>query len=164
MSASSRLMSVVVVLIALTACQPSVAELSNADADAVRATIETYRTTALARDWDAWGKTLATDVVYSPPNVAPMQSREAAVAWVKGFPTLTSLTITVTEVVGRGDLAYSHGTYAYDVTMPDGSKASEQGEHLSIHRRQPDGTWPFTRVLWHSNQSPPAPAPAAAKK
>lgn len=164
MSRSSPLMSVVLVLVALTACQPSVAELSKADADAVRTTIEAYRTAALAGDWDAWGKALATDVVYSPPNLAPMLSREAAVAWAKGFPTITSLTITVAEVVGRGDLAYSHGTYAFDVTMPDGSKASEQGQHLSIHRRQPDGTWPYTRVLWHSNQSLPAPVPAAAKK
>lgn len=43
-------MSVVTVLTVLTAYQPPVAELSKADTDAVNATIETYRTTTLARD------------------------------------------------------------------------------------------------------------------
>lgn len=163
MSSPSRLISVVTILAVLTACQPPVAELSKADTDAVKATIEAYRTTALAGDWDTWGKTLATDVVYSPPNLVPIQGREAAVAWAKGFPKLTSFTSTVSEVVGRGDLAYSRGTYAYAVTMPDGSTASEQGETIAIHRRQPDGTWPYTRALWHSNQPLPAPAPAKKK-
>lgn len=162
MSSQSRLMSVLTVLATLTACQPPVAELSTADSDGVKATLEAYRTAALARDWDAWGKTLATDVVYSPPNLAPIQGRESAVAWAKGFPTLTSFTLTATEVVGRVDLAYSHGTYAYAVTMPDGSTASDQGQHLSIHRRQPDGSWQYTRAIWHSNQ--PVPPPTSANK
>ena len=55
----------------------------------VEAQIETYRQAILAADWDAWGNTLTEDVFLSPPNATPVAGREAAVAWVKAFPTIT---------------------------------------------------------------------------
>lgn len=147
-------------LASLAGCRPQATpELSSADAAAVRANIDAYASAALAGDWDAWGKTLADDVVYMPPNQAPLLGRDAAVSFGKSFPKITSLTITPEDVTGRADLAYARGKYSYAATLPDGSAVSESGSFLEIHRRQADGTWLHSQVMWHAD-SPPPPAPA----
>lgn len=146
-------------LASLAACRPAAPELPDADVAAIRANIDAYVRTALAGDWDAWGKTLATDVVYMPPNQPALLGREAVVAFGKSFPKLTRLSVTPEDVTGRGDLAYARGKYSYAATLPDGSTISESGSFLEIHRRQADGSWLYTQLIWHAD-SPPAPAPA----
>lgn len=74
----------------------------------------------------------------------------------------STFTATKDEVVGRGDLAYVRGTYAIDALLPDKTPVHENGTFLEIHRKQADGTRPYTRLIWHSTE--PAPASAAAKK
>lgn len=146
----------------VAACQRAT-EFSSADEAAIRATIDEYVRAALAADWPAWGKTLGNDVVYMPPNHAPLIGREAAVAFAKTFPKLTSFTVTVEDVSGRGDLAYARGKYSFAGTLPDGSNVSENGSFLEVHRRQPDGTWPYTHAIWHSDAPPLSSAPLPAR-
>jgi len=146
----------------LAACRPMESpELSAADLSAVNATRDAYRTNALAGTWDEWGKIFATNVVYMPPNMQPLMGRDAAVAFGKGFPKLTSLTLTADEVHGRGDLAIDRGRYAYSAMMPDGSTVSDSGSFVNVYRKQADGTWPYTHVIWHSNLPVPVPPPPA---
>ena len=133
------------------------AGLSTKDVAAVRANSDSYVRTALAEDWDAWGNTLSSDVVLMPPNQSPLVGRSAAVTWAKNFPKLTSLSSNIDEVSGRGDLAYSRGSYALAGTMSDGSSFSEKGSFLAIHHRSAAGTWPTSRLMWHAD-SPPATA------
>lgn len=129
--------------------------ISARDVAAIKAQIDRYVRTALAADFDAWGRTLATDVVVMPPNQPAVVGRTAAVAWANTFPRLTSLTVTADEVKGRGDLAYATGTYALSGTLTNGTTFSEKGSFLEIHRRAADGSWPYTHVMWHAN-APPA--------
>jgi ketosteroid isomerase-like protein len=137
----------------------SQADLSQADKDAVKAQIDQYRRASLAQDWDAWGNTLDPDVIVSPPNMQPLNGRAAAVAWGKAFPRITGFTVNVEEVSGHGDLAYDRGTYELKMTMPDGSPASDRGTFLEVHRRSPNGTWPYTRLMFHSTEPLPAASP-----
>lgn len=129
---------------------------------AVKAQIEKYRQAAIATDWDAWGNTLASDVFVSPPNMQPLTGRAAAIAWAKTLPKLTGFTANVEAVSGRGDLAYDHGTHELKMMMPDGSAATDHGTFLVSHRRQSDGTWPYTHLIFHSTA--PLPGAASAKK
>lgn len=153
-----RLPVTIALAVAVAACAPSApAPLSDADKAAIRANLDTYTKNALAADWDAWGKTLAPDVVYMPPNMAPLMGRDAAVTFGRGFPKLNSLTNEAVDIDGRGDIAYARGRFAYAVTMPDGSAASDSGSFIAIYRRQSDGAWLNSQLIWHSN----VPAPAA---
>jgi ketosteroid isomerase-like protein len=132
------------------------AEISAKDVAAIKAQIDRYVRTALAADFEAWGRTLATDVVVMPPNQSPVVGRTAAVAWGNTFPRLTSLTVNADEIKGRGDLAYATGTYALSGTLTNGTTFSEKGSFLEIHRRAADGSWPYTHVIWHADAPPPS--------
>jgi ketosteroid isomerase-like protein len=160
---ATRAVTAFTLLVFLGACAREMTELSQADQDAVKAHIEKYRQTVVANDWDAMGNTLAADVVLSPPNVAPLAGRDAAIAWGKTFPRITGFTVNVEEVSGGGNLAFARGTYALDMRLPDSSVATDRGAFIEIHRRQADGTWPYTRLMFHSTEPVPAVA-AAAKK
>lgn len=152
------------VLLAMTgACKRETPDMSQADKAAVQATIDKYVQTAVTANWDAWGQTLTSDVFYSPPNLAPMNGRDAAVAWAKTFPKIMSLTSSVDEIAGRGDVAFARGSYTLTVTLPDGSPMADRGAFLGIHRRQPDGTWPYSDLIYHSTEPLPAP-PARIKE
>jgi ketosteroid isomerase-like protein len=147
-----------------TSCQPAPpAEPAFTDADvtAIRAQIDRYVQAALAGDWNAWGLTLAEDVVVMPPNGAPITGRAAATAFIQGFGRLSSFTVNVDEVSGAGDLAYTRGTFAFSATLPDSTSLTDSGSFLEIHARG-DGSWPYTHLIWHSDLpvAPPPPAPS----
>jgi ketosteroid isomerase-like protein len=148
----------ILLCVALAACDSSSRALSDRDVTAVRESMDAYVRTALAGDWDAWGRLMLTDVVAMPPNHAPVIGRDAAVAFGKAFPKLTKFTVNADEIVGRGDVAYARGRYSLTMTSPDGRPVSEKGSFLEVHIRQSDGTWPYSRFIWHSD----APLPEAA--
>jgi uncharacterized protein (TIGR02246 family) len=146
-------------MLSSVACKAPPSELSEADVAAIRAQINTYVSTALAGDWEAWGRLLAPDYVQMSPGQPPVVGREAVLALARTWPRLTSFTVTIDEIAGQGDLAYARGTYQEAGTLPDGSAMSDRGKWLQIHRRQADGTWLYTRLLYHSDVPAPAPQP-----
>jgi len=143
-------------VVMLAACQGGQvsSKLSTQDIDAIRAVQDAYVKAALAADWDKWGETLTTDVVMLPPNQVSLEGREAAIAWGRQFPKLTSFTAPPTEIDGRGDIAYSVGRYSYEATTSDGSTLAEQGPFLNILRKDADGAWRYSRSLWNSSGGP----------
>ena len=147
-------------VLGLVACQAPSSDFTDQDASAIRAQIDTYVSAALAADWDRLGDTLSSDVIFFPPNQAPLVGHDAAMAWVREFPTLTNFTAVPDEVSGTGDLAYAHGTYVYTATLPDGSAITEQGRYVIIFRLQSDGSWRETHNIWHFNLPVPAPQPS----
>jgi ketosteroid isomerase-like protein len=153
--------SVLLCTIALAACSSASRGLTDREVTAVRESMDAYVRTTLASDWDNWGKLLLSDVVAMPPNHAPLIGREAVVAYVKTYPRITKFTITTDEITGRGDVAYARGRYSITTVTPDGKSSSEKGSFLEIHKRQSDGTWPYSRFIWHSDT--PLPEPAAGK-
>ena len=153
-----RVGSTLLYAIALSACSAP-AGLSDRDVTAVRESMDAYVRTALASDWDGWGKLMLADVVVMPPNHAPLIGRDAAVAFGKTYPKLTKFNVNVDEITGTGDTAYSRGRYSITFLLPDGKSASEKGSFLEVHKRQSDGSWPYARVIWHSDT--PLPEPAA---
>ena len=124
--------------------------LTSADERAIRDQMEKYRRAALAADWDAWGATLAENVVISPAGTAPQRGRAAAVAWGEGFPPLEKFTVDIEEIDGEGDFACVRGTYELEMTTPDGGRFGERGMFLDVHRRTADGSWPYTHAMFHS--------------
>jgi ketosteroid isomerase-like protein len=157
-----RILWLAVALLVLAVCRPPAeTELSDADVAAIRATMDEYIRAVLAADSEAWGKTLASDVVYMPPNQPPIVGRTGAVAFLEAFPKVNRLETTQVNVAGRLDLAYAQGKFSFSATLPDGSAIDDGGSFLQIHRRQADQTWLISHLIWNSD-APPAPVPEPA--
>ena len=134
---------------------------SAADSNAVRASAELWRTSALAHDFDGWARSMTPDVVLYPPNLKPITGRDAAIAYMKAYPPITKFDIMIDEIVGRGDAATDRGQFVLSAKLPDGTVVNDTGSFMSLFRRQADGTWGHNRVMWTSNLPVPPAAPAA---
>src|ERR1051325_6052518 len=152
---------------ALVGCQPAAppapAALSDKDVSDIKAVTDRWVNDFLTNKRDDLANILTADMILLPPNMGPQVGRDASMAYLKSYPTITKFTVTKDEVTGVGDLAYLRGTYSIDVTMPDKSTAHENGTAIEIHRKQADGSWPYSRLIWHSSEPLPTAAPAPKK-
>lgn len=150
-----------------SACaQAGPAELSEADAEAVREASRQY--TQLARDtaWARWGTMFTDDAVFLPPNSPAVEGAAAIEAWGRTFPPIKDLRIEPTEVVGRGDLAFARGRYSMVIMVPNQPEQPDSGKYIEIWRRQSDGSWKLFRDIFNSDvplPAPPPPAPATRR-
>jgi ketosteroid isomerase-like protein len=131
------------------------------DSLAVTASTEAWVNGALKRDFTLFATSVTPDVILYPANAKQVQGREAAVEFVKNYPVMSVFNVNVAELVGRGDVAFDHGTYTTTLTLPNGAVVNDTGSFASLFKKQPDGTWAHHRVMFHSNL-PPLPAPVAA--
>ncbi len=157
MSARSMLLAVLVLVVASTACEPPAQEeasgaLSDADAAAIRNTIDSFVQANLASDWAAVAALFTEDAVRMPQNEPMVVGRAAILASMEAEPvTFTQWSNAPLEIDGRGDLAYARGTYSLTVAgMPQ-----VVGKYVSILRQQPDGSWLFAAGIWNHDQPLP---------
>jgi len=136
----------------LLGCQGTVSELSDEDVAAIRAASATYVETALAQDWERWASVSEDDAIIMPPNQAPIETREARIAWTEGFPPMPSLTVTPAEIVGRGDLAYVRGTWSFTLEPEGASPIMDGGHYIEIWRKGANGVWRISRDIWNSDR------------
>jgi steroid delta-isomerase len=134
---------------------PDSAGLSERDRSAIRAVQEAYRQGWLANDSAAVMRTFTEDAVLVPHHgVAQVEGAAAVRAfwWPPGPPTtITAFTLTDMKVAGRADLAYVRGRSAVAWTQgePDRPESfRNEGNFLSILRREPDGGWRIALQMW----------------
>ncbi len=138
------------------------ATLSEEDSAAVRAVIETYRTSWLADNAEGVLKTFTQDAVLLPHHGGtPVVGRQALKDfwWSAGtIPVkLIKLDITVDEVGGDCHVAYARGHDAISWSVDEGGTRksyANSGTYLNVFRKMPDGTWRISHHMWDdpSNQ------------
>ncbi|MCK5489823.1 MAG: SgcJ/EcaC family oxidoreductase [Gemmatimonadetes bacterium] len=148
------------------ACQPGPASLSEADVAAIRALGDVYAQAVIAADADAVAESYAVDATEMPPNEPSVSGREAIrEKYVAGFSygiSSVEFTMTSQEIYGTGDLAYDRGTWTWSGVLPGMAEpVADTGKYLSIARRQGDGAWLYTDVIWNSDTPLPEAEPAA---
>ena len=130
--------------------------LSAADEAAVGALVEAYRTSWLKGDQAGVLATFADDAVLLPANgAAPIIGKEAIKAYwwpAGGAPTtITMLEITVDQLQGDCNIAYSHGqdNVAWVTTVDQKSTAAgHPGTYVNVYERQANGEWKIARHMW----------------
>jgi ketosteroid isomerase-like protein len=158
------------------ACQPAAkdeaaagsmaapAALSADDEAALRAMDAAWAQAATAGDGNALAAFYAADAVVMPPNEATVRGDAAKAYWVNFANTFTTQAELSTEVVdGRGDLAFTSGTWRMTLTpkAPAGAKPlpPQEGKYLGVAKKQADGSWKLAYDIW--NVSTPAAETAA---
>ena len=164
MLTASRMSLGLFAMYAVTACaaknSDSAAAFTPQDSTAIAAEAEKWRTTSLSRDFDQFATTLTDDAVLYPPNAAPTVGKDASMAYIRSYPPITKFDITHAELGGHGDVGFNRGDFTLTAKLPDGTEINDQGSFLSVFRRQADGSWKHSRVMWHSNLPVPTAAPA----
>lgn len=143
------------------ACEPYTKPFSAADRAIVRASLDTFTARVLRADWPGASKMYAPGARFMPPNQKAVVGPANIETWMRGFPPLTSFTLTVDTVAGSGDIAYVTGHYTMSFTPPGApAPVSDAGKYLEVHVRGSDNSWLNVADEFNSDQPLAAPAPA----
>lgn len=131
-------------MLVTAACQPRVgAGLTQADRAAIKSGEDEWVRLTLAKDWpSAVAAYWSDDAVVLPPNARPATGKDAILNWISTFPPFSEFTQQEISVDGRDDLAYVRGTYTLKFTPPGATAPiDDHGKHITIWKRQADGSW-----------------------
>jgi len=126
------------------------------DENAIKATIEAYRTAWLANDAKGVLQTFTDDAVLMPAHGTPAVVGIRAIEkywFTPGGPstTVTGLDITVDQISGNRALAFARGldSVVWTVTQNDGThRHFHPGTYLNVMKRAPDGSWRIQVHMW----------------
>jgi ketosteroid isomerase-like protein len=60
--------------------------------------------------------------------------------------------MTAVEIDGHDDLAFDRGTWSWTGREAAGMElVTQTGNYLSIARRQTDGSWRYSAMMWNSD-------------
>ena len=140
-------------IVLCAACKVVAPDLSEADRTSIRAATDSFVANVRARRDSVNAQQLyAENASVMPPNSPIAEGRAAIRAWMATFPPTSDFLLTPIEIVGRGDLAYVRGTYAFKIVGPDGHQISEdRGKYVEIRRKQQDGKWLVTVDIFNSD-------------
>ena len=130
--------------------------LSERDRAALKAVLDKDTQAARSGDMEALTALYAADAIRMAPNQPAITGLEAIRAYHKQFPPMSKFAFTVTELDGRGDVAWYRGNYALTFTPPGATASvSDTGKLIAILRKQPDGSWLTVADIWNSDLPPP---------
>ena len=142
-------------LTVLAACQPADTALSDEDIAAVNNLRLSYTQAVIAGDADGVAALYTEDATEMPGN-SPAKEGRAAIRASYGVAQ-PSFTITSAEVDGRDGLAFDRGTWSLS-NMPDAdTTVVVTGKYIWISRKQADGSWLWTDLIWNTDAPMPRP-------
>ena len=140
--------------IACGRAEPSSCGLSSEDIAAIRNNQQSLIKALLAGDWNGAAAVHTEDAVRMPPGAGDERGRAAIHASLAQMERPSAITLKGSEIEGCGDLAYAWATFS--ITWP--SKGAERptaftGRDMVIFRKQADGKWLASRVIFNSDGS-----------
>jgi uncharacterized protein (TIGR02246 family) len=140
-------------LVGSIACSPS------ADTEALRNLNSAFAAAMNAGDVDAIVSLITADVVMMPPGAPPVRGVDAVRATFDGVFAAVALHETWTSeelvIAGAGELAYDWSSYVVTITpRGEGEPSTELGQNFFVARRQQDGTWKYSRLIWNRDEAP----------
>ncbi len=151
MNTSAGLQTAAVLAFTVTGCRtPAPGPLSDEDVEAIRSVTQAWAEATRIGDGGLIGRMVTEDAVELPPDAPEVKGRRAIQIQVEMTGGRTDLSATSVETGGSDDLAYDRGTYSWTVLAKDMAEPrTETGKYLAIMRRQADGSWLISRLIWN---------------
>lgn len=122
-------------------------ELTNQDISAIKNDINRYEKSIRNNELKILESIFTDDIVFIRPysdNIIGIDSllkiHYADLSAIPGFWK------SADEINGYGNVAYSYGSFGF-------SEGEQNGKYMEIRIKQPDGSWPISRLIW--NENPP---------
>lgn len=155
MKSRSILPALAALALTITACQGEAGPLSDEDIAAIEGIRDGYVEASLRGDWAAVAALFAEDGVRMPPNQPMEEGRAAIQAGLEAGPSFADFTIT-SEIEGIDGLAYDRCTFSLTLVMEEAPEpVTDTGHCTAILRKQADGSWALTSLIWNSDQPLP---------
>jgi ketosteroid isomerase-like protein len=143
-------------LLVLVACQPGATPLSDEDATALRELGQSYVRGFSANDAAAVAAVYGAGAVELPPNLPVRDGldaiRSAYEAYFEAGAETVAFAMTAVEIDGFDGLAFDRGIWSWTGREGAGTElVTQTGKYLSIARRQDDGSWRYTAMIWNSD-------------
>lgn len=124
--------------------------LSDAEAAAIKDTVETWTHALVAQDLENWMAHWAEDGVLMPPDHDRVSGRANMLAYLQAnFGPLESIAFADWNVAGRDDLAVVANTVTVTPKREAGSGAPVAGKQIIVLRAQNDGRWLVQAVIFN---------------
>jgi len=111
-----------------------------------------------ADDIDAWQTILGNDFVFMPPDAPKVSGKKATAAWAKGTlfdPFKMRPRVKFDRVDVFGSQAFAPGSFTFDLTPKSGGNTIKSvGKAISGFKKQRDGSWKYSRVIWNYDKPP----------
>lgn len=119
---------------------------------AIEAMMHSFATAVVAGDWDAAMKEYSDHPVIMPPNVPPLEGKDAVRAWGESLPPITSFAFENHEIMMFGDVAIVRGTYEMTLAVPGVPEpVRDVGSYMELRHQQPDGRWLLARDVFNTD-------------
>ncbi len=132
-----------------------------ADKAAIRAQIAEAVAAHNAADGEAWASLATEDIVFMVDGGPSISGRAAILDWITEFYAvnrMSDMTSEAQEIEIAGDWAYSRDHFSAMLTPTAGGEPVRMDvKEIVIWRRQADGAWLASRVIFNSNIPPETP-------
>ena len=129
-----------------------------ADIEAIKALLAHNSSGINSGDLEGWINQFTEDAIFMPPNSAVLKGKEAvrefARPWYEHLDMEFDLTIDEIEV--HGNWAFARWSYSGRYTPKAGGETiQDNGKEIWILKRQSDGSWKCSHIIWNSNDPLP---------
>jgi ketosteroid isomerase-like protein len=157
-----RRMILPLMLVAVAACQPGAGPLTDEDVAALQDLGQSYVRGFSANDAGAVAAVYAEWAIEMPPNMLARDGvdaiRAAYASYFDAGAETVEFAMTAAEIDGIDVLAFDRGTWSWTGREGAGTEpVTQAGKYLSIARRQEDGSWRYTAMIWNSDTPLPEP-------
>jgi len=139
------------------ACSVAPASDPAADRRAIAAVTAQFQAAENAGNVEQMLPLFADDMIIMSPNAPAFSGSDRIEAATRAFYDAFTVQIEYTseEIAVFGDWGFDRGTERFTMTPKSGgAPISVNGKYLWIYRRQSDGSWKQSRVMWNSSDPP----------
>lgn len=129
-----------------------------ADVEAIKSLFAHNSSVIASGDLDGWIAQFTEDAIFMPPNSVILKGKEAGREFARPwFEQLNiEFDISVDEIEVYGDWAFARWSYSGRNTPKAGGETiQENGKEIWILKRQSDGSWKCSHIIYNTDNPPP---------
>ena len=147
-----KFLEIIIFSLFLASCQQNLKILTDDDIHKIRTATEIYSNSMKLNDSFGAASVFADDAIRMQPGRHSILGREAIQKWIASLPEIIDFETSIDEIDGYADLAYIKGDYSITVKLKsEPNPISENGKYVEIFRKQQNGDWKVTILIYNKN-------------